>query len=163
MLVVADRTRTGLEDTLRSLGAVLDAHRARSVYIREVEAGLLVRAQAEGTLESRIDGVAQPLERLFTTESLEEERAAAVARRGTGHVAGPIERGLRLVGHRAAESGFTGLTLIQHHTDDGWLVWHDGSTGGPQLFSLTNSELSTLDAQFRARAGRQAPPTASEI
>lgn len=45
MLVSGDAARRDLEDTLRSLGAVLDRHMARAILIKEVEAGLIVRAR----------------------------------------------------------------------------------------------------------------------
>ncbi|MCY7417844.1 MAG: hypothetical protein LH650_04995 [Chloroflexi bacterium] len=154
----------GMQDTLRSLGAVLDAHRARSVYIREVSTGLLVRATVTTTLDERIVGAWQPLERLYTDGALFEQQVAAVARRGSGHQAGPLERALRLIGRQSDERSLRGLTVIQHHTDDGWMIWHDGSRDGrPELFSMTTSELWTFDAQVRSQAGRPAPALVGEI
>jgi hypothetical protein len=163
MLVTKARTME-MQETLRSLGAVLDVHRARSVYIREVPTGLLVRATVTETLDERIVGEWQPLERLYTDRALFEQQVAAVARRGTGHQAGPLERALRLIGRHADERSLTGLTVIQHHTDDGWMIWHDGSKGGrPELFSMTNVELWTFDAQVRSQAGRPAPALVGEF
>ncbi len=163
MLVSNPRT-AGMQDTLRSLGAVLDAHRARSVYIREVSTGLMVRATVTTTLDERIVGAWQPLERLYSDRALFEQQLAAVARRGSGHQAGPLERALRLIGRQADERSLSGLTVIQHHTDDGWMIWHDGSRDGrPELFSMTTSELWTFDAQVRSQAGRPAPALVGEI
>ena len=146
----------GYEDVLRSLGAVLDAHRARSVYIRDVGDGLLVRATVCESIDARIGGRWSWLDRTYTREAIAESRLDAIARRGTGHVAGPIERSLRLVGRQADMRSLRRLTLIQHHKDDGWLLWHEGdSHGNPELFSMTASELETLDAMTRSSMGRE--------
>ena len=87
-----------------------------------------------------------------------------MARRGTGYRAGPIERSLRVIGSEVDARHLTRLTLIQHHTDDGWLVWHDGPQGRQShLLAMSNSELWTLDAKFRSRAGRHRTMVLSEI
>ncbi len=152
----------GYEDSLRSLGAFLDTHHARSVYIREVPTGLIVRARVVQDVTHRLDGDWKSLERTFSADDIEAERAAARGRRGSGHVAGPIERALRLIGHQAHDRRVAGLTIIQHHTDDGWLVWHDDhAPGRADLFSLTAAEIMTLDAVTRASVGRQ--PLAAEL
>ncbi len=152
MMVTNARTN-GMQETLRSLGAVLDAHRARKVCILEVPDGLLVRAAVAESLDDRIVGTWQPLERLYEAAALVEQHLAAVARRGSGYVAGPIERSLRIIGCQADQQHLSRLTLIQHHTDDGWMVWHDGPQG-PQshLLALSNTELWKIDADIRARA-----------
>ncbi len=149
----------GYEDALRSLGAFLDAHQARAVSIREVAVGLIVRAQMVGTVDDRLGGRWRSLERTFGANAIEAERRAARERRGTGHVAGPIERSLRLLGRQADDRRLGGLTIIQHHVDDGWLVWHDGKgSGSPELFSMSAGELGTLDAIIRSQVGREPMP-----
>ena len=155
MLLEFDRSQ-GYEDVLRSLGAVLDAHRARSVYIRDMGDGLLVRARVIESIDARLVGRWSSLDRTYTREAIAESRRAAVARRGSGHIAGPIERSLRLVGQQADMRSLRGLTLIQHHTDDGWMLWHEGdSDGDAELISMTACELDTLDAMTRSAMGRQ--------
>ncbi len=128
-MLVSRVRATGMQETLRSLGAVLDEHRARSVCILEVPEGLLVRAAVAETIEDRLIGAYQPLERLYPDSALFEQQVAAVARRGTGHRAGPIERNLRLIGRQVDERNLTRLTVIQHHQDAGWIVWYDGPHG----------------------------------
>ncbi len=153
-----------MEDTLRSLGAVLDDHRARSVFIRELPDGLLVRATVADTLDDHLGGQWRQLERLYSNAALFQQQVDAVTRRGTGHEAGPLERSLRLIGHQVDARRLTGMTLIQHHTDDGWLIWHDQvQDGEPGMFSMTTSELWTLDAQIRAQAGRPRPAVVGEL
>ena len=154
MLVPKVRTMS-MQETLRSLGAVLDGHRARSVCILEVPEGLLVRAAVSETIDDRLVGVYQPLERLYPDSALFEQQVAAVARRGTGHQAGPIERNLRLIGRQVDERALTRLTVIQHHKDAGWIVWYDGPHGAQtHLFAMSAAELQDLDTQIRGRAGR---------
>ena len=146
----------GYEDALRSLGAFLDSHQARAVSIREVSAGLIVRAQMVASFDDRLAGRWQSLERTYSAAAIEAERRVARERRGTGHVAGPIERSLRLLGRQADDRRLRGLTIIQHHVDDGWLVWHDGKgNGSPELFSMSAGELGTLDAIVRSQVGRE--------
>ncbi len=145
----------GYEDALRSLAGILDAHHAPAVSIREVPAGLIVRARMVATIDDRLTGRWQSLERTFSADAIEAERGAARERRGTGHVAGPIERSLRLLGRQADDRRLCGLTIIQHHVDDGWLVWHDGKgDGDPELFSMSAADLGTLDAIVRSQVGR---------
>jgi hypothetical protein len=163
MLVSRVRTRS-MQETLRALGAVLDAHRARSVCILEVSSGLLVRAAVADTLGDRIGGIWQPLERLYPDSTLFEQQVAAVARRGTGHQAGPIERSLRLIGRAVDEQSLTRLTIIQHHHDAGWVVWYDGPEGTQtHLFAMSTDELATLDTQLRARSGRSRQAVVGDV
>ncbi len=158
MLVTHDHQDRNLEDALRSLGAVLDAHLARAILIKEVDRGFVVRAQVMPALDQRIGGAWVPLERVFTDPGLAEQRRAAVARRGSGHVAGPIERALRAVGRMADEGELTGLTLIQHASDGGWLLWHQALPDGrPQLRTLTNDALEQLTAAAPPRRGAEEP------
>ena len=154
-MLVSRVRATSMQETLRSLGAVLDGHRARSVCILEVPDGLLVRAAVAETIDDRIVGIYQPLERLYPDSALFEQHVAAVARRGTGHQAGPIERSLRLIGRQVDERSLTRLTVIQHHMDAGWIVWYDGPDGSQShLFAMSTAELLSLDTQMRGRAGR---------
>lgn len=147
MLVSHDHSERNLEDVLRSLGALLDARLAGSILIKEVDAGLVVRARISPTLEQRLEGTPVPLERVFTSQDILEQQLAGIARRGTGHVAGPIERALRQIGRMADERQLSGVTLIQHDTEGGWLLWHEAITDGrPQLLTLTNGEIEDLNA-----------------
>jgi hypothetical protein len=163
-MLISNVRSMGMQETLRSLGAVLDAHRARRVCILEVSAGLLVRAAVAESLDDRIHGAWQPLERLYEASVLVEQHLAAVARRGSGYRAGPIERSLRVIGGQVDERGMTRLTLIQHHTDDGWMVWHDGPQGRQShLLAMSSTELWTLDARIRSRFRRDKSMVMSEI
>jgi hypothetical protein len=150
MLVAHDHKQQDLEDILRSLGALLDERQARGVVIIHVEGGLMVRARVTPTLEQRLLGDSISMERAFGRQDILEAQIAGVARRGTGHVAGPIERALRVIGRAADAQGLVGLTLIQHHTDDGWLVWHRTADGRQQLKTFDSAELERGDAELRA-------------
>ena len=145
MYLAVDRGRF-TEDVFRSVGAVLDAHMAREVLIRELADGLYIRARVLPSVEHRLSGHWLPLERVFTSAELLEARVAAVGRRGTDHRAGPLERALRIVGRAADERDLAGLVLIQHPTDGGWMIWHTRSVGAqPELFTLSHSELNDMD------------------
>lgn len=146
MLVDHDPRNRDLEDVLRSVGALLDGHLARAILIKEVEHGLLLRARVAATLDQRLDGTLMPLERVFGDHDLLEQQLAAVARRGTGHLAGPIERALRTIGRMIDERELAGFLLIQHETDGAWLLWHQAITDGrAELLAFTNGELEQLD------------------
>ncbi|MBX3032049.1 MAG: hypothetical protein KF809_18035 [Chloroflexi bacterium] len=136
------------EDSLRSLGAVLDAVRARGVIIRELRSGLLVRAQVAATLQDRLDGVWRPIDRLVSRGEMARYRREALARRGTGHVAGPHERSLRMIGRHIEERGLVGMTIIQHGTEGSWLLW----SAGPDEASATLAVLDDHELHFRDAA-----------
>ncbi len=138
----------GYEDVLRTLGAVLDASHARSVRIRQVGRELQVCAIVAYSLDDLLTGTWTTIDHTFSVDAMAEEQRTAVARRGSRHLAGPIERSLRLVGQQADERSLTGLTLMQHHTDAGWMVWHDANSDGrPRMLALTSGELGTLEAR----------------
>lgn len=146
-----------MEDTLRSLGAVLDAVHARHVLVREAPWGLMLRAQVAGSLEDRLDDRWRSIDREMTAEDLERYRREAVARRGTGHVAGTHERALRMIGRHIDDERLEAVTLIQHRTGAGWLLWHGTDlVDGPTLMVLEDDRLMIRDAkEAEARAARQ--------
>jgi len=157
MLVSHDRRGRGLQDVLRALGAVLDSNLARAVLVKEVETGLVVRARVSLSLEQRLAGTSMPLERVFTDDDLLEQQLAAIARRGSGHLAGPIERAMRTIGRMADERALAELVLIQHETEGAWLVWHNAITQGrPELLTFTVDELEQLDVAVTPLARRRA-------
>lgn len=151
--------RRDTEDALRSLGSVLDAVGARSILIRESDGGLLVRARVAASPED-LDGRWTSLERRLTADDLERYRREAVARRESGHVAGPHERVLRMIGRRIDDDGLTEVTLIQHWTEGSWLLWHGaGTSAGPALVVLEDDRLLIEDAhQAATRRAREALP-----
>jgi hypothetical protein len=162
MLLPVDPARPrDMEDVLRSLGAVLDTIRARAVLIREAHWGLILRAQVT-PVQGRPDARWSPIEREMTVQDLERYQREAVARRGSGHVAGPHERSLRMIGRYIDEEHTVGITLIQHPAEGSWLLWHGTSAiDGPTLLVLEEGELSVRDA--RARSMRVARERADAI
>ena len=157
MLVSHDRRGRGLQDVLRSIGAVLDSNLARAVLVKEVETGLVVRARVSTTLEDRLAGASVPLERAYSKDELLEEQLAAVGRRGSGHLAGPIERAMRTIGRMADDRHLAELVIIQHDSEGAWLLWHNAvSNGKPELLAFSADELEQLDMAVTPAARRRA-------
>jgi hypothetical protein len=146
-----------MEDTLRSLGAVLDSVHARHVLVREAPWGLMLRAQVAASLQDRLEDRWRSIDRDMSAGDLARYRREAVARRGSGHVAGAHERSLRMIGRHIDEGGLQAVTLIQHRTGAGWLLWHGTSAvDGPSLVVLEDDRLMVHDArEAEARAARQ--------
>jgi hypothetical protein len=143
------------EDVLRALGAVLDAHRARGIVIREVPDGLLVRALVPPHPGAPLEGALVPMERLLRTSDIFTARMAAVARRGTDHRAGPIERALRQVGRAIDAGSLTAFVVLQREWDGAWLVWHGlGAYREAQLVTFGPDDIDRLEA---AAAGARMP------
>jgi hypothetical protein len=145
------------EDVLRSLGAVLDSVRARSVLLRESDDGFILHASIAVTLRDRLDGRWTSLERPVPFEELRRYQREALARRGSGHVAGPHERSLRMIGRHIDEQLLRQVALFQHQTEGCWLLWHGSGEAGPALLTLDDDRLLIEDArQASARQARQA-------
>ncbi len=155
MYAPIDLQRRQMQDTLRSLGAVLDAHLARGVVIAQQPDGLLVRAQVVASIGDRLDGTWSRMERRLTHLDMAQAQMAAAARRTSGLRAGPIERTLEVLGRMADERDLRGLTLIQHASGNGWLAWHAGVDGRPSLLTFTLDELLATPATMPAND----PPT----
>jgi hypothetical protein len=151
------------EDVLRSLGAVLDSVHARSVLLRESDDGFVLHAQVAATLQDRLEGHWTPFERRLTVDELARYQREAIARRGTGHVAGPHERGLRMIGRHIDQHGLRDIALYQHQTEGRWLLWHGGDPAdGPALITLDDDRLLIEDTKLAvARAARQKARTRS--
>lgn len=115
--------RHGMQDVLRSLGALLDARLAQDVRITEVVDGLHVRARLVAGVADRIAGRWTSTERRFSRLEVRRLQADARRRRGHDHVPGRHERCLRMVGRVIDERGLRDVTLMQHPSG-GWLVWH---------------------------------------
>ncbi len=143
MYAPIDLQRRQMQDTLRSLGVVLDAHLARGVVIAHQPDGLLVRAQVVASIGDRLDGTWSRMEQRLTHLDMAQAQMAAAARRTNGLQAGPIERTLEVLGRMADERDLRGLTLIQHASGSGWLVWHAAPDGRPSLLTFTLEELLT--------------------
>ena len=137
MLISMDRSG-GYEDLLRSLGAVLDERGARTIIVRDIPAGLLVRAVVAREASGEHPATLVPIERAYSDPTLLEAQVRAVLRRGTDHVAGPIERALRVVGRRIDAQGLQEATAIQGAADGQWSIWHHRITDG-QLEAITLS------------------------
>ena len=172
MYAPIDPEHRHMEDVLRSLGAVLDAHLARAVAIRQRGDRLTVHAQVTASISARLEGSWSPLEQTLTHVDIAQAQMAAAARRGAGHIAGPLERSLGAIGRIVDAHGLQDLTLIQHTSNDAWLVWHAGTgSGQATLMTLTVDELLAADAaaavadERRIRSGlepRQGPGPAHD-
>ena len=142
MLITMDRAG-GYEDLLRSLGAVLDERGARTIIVRDIPAGLQVRAlmptgTGPGATLASIDLV-------FESPTLLEAQVGALLRRGTDHEAGPIEQALRAVGREIDVQGLRDPTVIQGPGDDKWSVWHHRITDGRvEVICLTTEDLEAF-------------------
>jgi hypothetical protein len=139
-----------LPDALRSLGALLDGVHGRAVAIVLRPDGFLIRA-----LVAPEPGAQRtPIERVFTRSDILEQRFLAIARRGTGHVAGPIERALRVIGLMAVEQGLVEhLVIVQ--VEGGWSVSHrSSSTADHRLIHLRAEEVDRRDREARTRRAR---------
>ena len=133
--------RNDMQDTLRALGALLDARLAEDVRITEVADGLHVRAHLVANVADRIAGRWTSSERRFSRLDLRRLQADARRRRGQDHVTGRHERCLRMVGRAIDERGLHDVTLIQH-PGGGWLVWHtDARSARFVLTFLAEDEL----------------------
>lgn len=141
MLITMDRTG-GYEDLLRSLGAVLDERGAQTVIVRDIEAGLVVRALMPVGSDGAAGSELAPIDRVFASPTLLEVQVAALLRRGTDHVAGPIEQALRAVGREIDTQGLRAVTAVQGTTDSTWSVWHHRITDGRvEVICLTTEDL----------------------
>ena len=141
MLITMDRSG-GYEDVLRSLGAVLDARGARTVIVRDIPAGLVVRAMMPSGSDGGQAGPLVPIDQVVTDPNLLEAQVAALLRRGTDHEAGPIEQALRVVGREIDTQGLRDATAVQDSSDGRWSVWHHRITDGQvEVICLTTEDL----------------------
>jgi hypothetical protein len=141
----------GREDVLRSLGAVFDAHEARGVLVMELVDGFLLRARVPAPPDGPFGVASMDLERVFRAEDIAREQEAALARRGSGHVAGPIERALRTIGRYADEYRLVDVSAWQR--GDVWLLRHRLPDGTLTIVDLGGGELELLE--WEAAAGRR--------
>jgi hypothetical protein len=142
-----DPQRGSMEDILRSLGAVLDTRMAGAIQITQRADALVVRAMAVSGVTQRLDGCWSRLEHVLTHVDLVQLGIARAARTRAGHPAGPHEASLRVMGRLIDDRGLRGLTLMQHLSDGGWLLWHE--VPGAEtlaLISLTYEEIQAADA-----------------
>jgi len=141
MLITMDRAG-GYEDLLRSLGAVLDERGARTIIVRDIPAGLQVRA----LMPTGVEGVGEtfaPIDLVFESPTLLEAQIDGLLRRGTDHVAGPIEQALRAVGREIDVQGLRDTTVVQGPGADRWSVWHHRITDGQvEVICLTDEDLA---------------------
>jgi len=150
MLITMDRAG-GYEDLLRSLGAVLDQRGARTVIVRDIPAGLVVRAlmptEPAGGSNERL----APIEHVFESPTLLEAQVDAILRRGTDHEAGPIEQALRAVGREIDVQGLREVTAVQGPGNDRWSVWHHRITDGQvEVICLTTEDLAGFGLEGQA-------------
>lgn len=146
MYAPIDPEHGGMEDILRSLGAVLDTQLARAVEIRQRTDGLAIRALAVASIAQRLDGAWSHLEQVVTHVDLTQTQVAAAARERARHPAGPYERSLRLLGRLIDRRRFRDVTIIQHPSDTAWLLWHRPSAQASlSLMIRTNDELAAAD------------------
>lgn len=148
-----------VEDVLRALGAVLDERRAQGVVLIEVPEGLVVRARVSPTIDDRLNGTWVSLERAFGHKEILEQRMSSLQLRGTGHRAGPLERALRVLGRYIDVNDLYQVTLMEHDTGRGWLLWHRSRTAGRHVlvtFDHDEIERAASSAQV-AREGVPVP------
>lgn len=145
--------RNGMQDALRSLGALLDARLAHDVRITEVADGLHVRASLVASVADRIAGRWTNSERRFGRLEVRRLQDEARRRRGQDHVPGRHERCLRMVGRVIDERGLRDVTLIQH-PDGGWLVWHTETRSSRHVLTfLAEDELLAWSDQVATVRG----------
>ena len=141
MLITMDRSG-GYEDLLRSLGAVLDEQGARTIIVRDIAAGLLVRALMPTGSVGDAGERFTPIDLAFDSPNLLEAQVTALLRRGTDHAAGPVEQALRAVGREIDVQGLRGATAVQDPGDGRWSVWHHRITDGQvEVICLTTEDL----------------------
>jgi hypothetical protein len=160
MLISGSGMGDTVEDVLRAVGAVLDERHARGVALIEVPEGLVIRARVAADADHRGDDPWVPIEQAFGEGELLEQRLAAIARRGTGHQAGPIERALRILGRYIDHYDLTGITLMEHGEGRGWMLWHKSRTAGRHaLVTFAQEELErAAEAARQARVREQTIP-----
>jgi hypothetical protein len=158
MSIRSDKRQGQMQDVLRSVGALLDLVSARGVVVRQDGDRLVIGAQVAATLADRLEGRWSPLGRVLTPRHIARLRAEAVARRGSGHVAGPHERSLRMIGRHVDERSLSDITLIEQESESRWLLWHrDDVHERPVLILLEDDELRLADASAtEARLAREA-------
>lgn len=159
MLITDGGSGETVEDVLRALGAVLDERRAQNVVLIEVPEGLVVRARVMPTLDDRLAGSWASLEQAFGHKEILEHRMAALAKRGTGHRAGPLERNLRVLGRYIDHHDLDKVTLMEHDDGRGWLLWHRSrALGRHVLVTFDHQELDrAADVAQTAREGVPVP------
>jgi len=147
-----DPHRGSMEDILRSLGAVLDSQLASAIRIMQKADTLVVRARAVSGITQRLDGRWSCLDHVMTHVDLVQLGIAQAARDRGGHVAGAHETSLRVMGRMIDDRELRGLTLMQHPSDGGWLLWHQvPSLDTLALVSLTDAEIVAADQALVAR------------
>jgi hypothetical protein len=143
-----------VEDALRALGLALDEARAQGVVLVEVPDGLVVRARVMPTLRDRIDGAAVDQEWVYGAKEILERRLESLARRGTGHRAGPLERSLRVLGRYIDRHELREVTIMEHDDARGWLLWHRSTVaGGPVLVTFDHDEVERVASSAEAERG----------
>jgi hypothetical protein len=141
MLITMDRSG-GYEDLLRSLGALLDERGARTVIVRDIPAGLLVRAVMPSGRGGGPGRELAPIDQLFASPTLVEAQVAALLRRGTDHQAGSIEQALRAVGREIDTQALGDAESKPGAGEDRWSVWHHRITDGHvEVICLTTEDL----------------------
>ena len=147
-----------VEDVLRALGAVLDERHAQGVVLIEVPDGLVVRARVTATLDDRVDDDHVSMEQAFGHKELLAQRMSALAKRGTGHRAGRLERALRVLGRYIDQHDLMEVTVMENAAGRGWLVWHrTWDEGRPVVLTFDDDEVEQAAAEARqARAGQPA-------
>ena len=162
MLITDGAIGHTVEDVLRALGAVLDERNAQGVVLIEVPEGLVVRARVTATLEDRLGGSWVSLEQAFGRKEILEQRISALALRGTGHRAGPLERALRVLGRYVDVNDLVGVTLLEHDSGRGWLLWHRSRVAGKQvLVTFDHDEVER--AAGAAQVAREGVPVPVEM
>lgn len=134
-----------MEEVLRSLGSVLDAHLARRVAIRQRGGSLIVRAEVVASMAHRIDGTWATIQRTISHVDVAQATMVSAARRSARYVPGPLERALASVGRVVDEQRLHDVAVVQHTSGADWLVWHTAADGGVRLLMCTDDGLRALD------------------
>ncbi|MBX3030101.1 MAG: hypothetical protein KF809_08060 [Chloroflexi bacterium] len=148
-----------MQDTLRSLGAALDARLARDVTIRQTADGFHVRAQVAADLVDRIEGRWTTMEQVLgRSDMLRMGQGARILdgardRRGIAPTPGAHEWSLDIVGRLVDRHRLTDVTLVEHRGHGGWLLWHhDPVRDRPTVRILGDAELRAEDLAGRTAA-----------
>lgn len=159
MLITEGAYGQTVEDVLRALGAVLDERRAQGVVLIEVPEGLVVRARVAPSIDDRLDGVSVSLEQAFGHKEILEQRMTSLSLRGTSHRAGPLERALRVLGRYIDRNDLVQITLMEHDSGRGWLLWHRSRAAGRHvLITFDHDEVERAAAAVQqAREGVPVP------
>lgn len=148
MRVYEGGARREYEETLRAIGAALDAVALRESLLVEVHDGFFAQGLGlEQSSRTRTAGgaIAVRRELTFFDNDIAAQIDAAGRRRGSGHVAGRLERSLRAIGRYVdSVNGHGVLVLEQEEEMLLRLTSGDGGVKPYRLAAFTRNDLLRL-------------------